>query len=150
MIRASISGHLGDDPVERTTRNGKSMITTSAAVNVARSGEEAAAEWIGIIAFGTAGELLAQHCKGDLIEALGTLARTTFTDREGNGRTSWSLTAEAILSARTTRNQPARPRGASRSTRSRALPSGRSFYSPAHVPGLPADRVDDLYAEPVP
>ena len=36
MIRASIYGRLGADPVERETRNGKEMVTVSLAVNAGR------------------------------------------------------------------------------------------------------------------
>jgi single-strand DNA-binding protein len=155
MIRASLSGRLGGDPIRRATRSGKAMITASVAVNVARSGEEAATEWIGLVTFGTTGELLAAgHCKGDVVAAMGTLTRETFTDREGNKRTSWSLVIEAILSARTVRNEPARSRNASASARPRTQPPIRSFHSGSRVSGhgaeLPADSVDDLYRDLVP
>jgi single-stranded DNA-binding protein len=49
MIKAAISGRLGGDPVQRATRNGKAMVTASAAVNVARAGEDAVTEWIGVV-----------------------------------------------------------------------------------------------------
>jgi len=38
MIRASVYGRLGGDPVERQTRNGKAMVTASLAVNVFQEG----------------------------------------------------------------------------------------------------------------
>ncbi len=49
MIRASIYGRLGADPVERTTRNGKEMVTASLAVNAGRPdvGEDRVWNWFG-------------------------------------------------------------------------------------------------------
>jgi single-strand DNA-binding protein len=145
MIRAAIHGRLGGEPVQRTTRNGGAMTTASAAVDVAKPGEEAISEWISILAFGAAAESLARCAKGDVISAMGPLARSIFTDRSGQERSSWSLVAETILSARTVRNTStaARPR--------RARSSAASFYTAPQQPGrastaeLPADRVDDLY-----
>jgi len=145
MIRASISGRLRGDPVERTTRNDQPMTTVSVAVNVARSSEDAVTEWVGVVAFGGTGELLARNRKGDLVEAMGTLTRSTFTDREGNGRASWSLTAEAILSVRTSQND-----GPERVARA-AEPGRPSLYLPPvparSGPPLPANRVDDLWPD---
>jgi single-stranded DNA-binding protein len=155
MIRAAIHGRLGSYPVQRQTRTGSAMLTASLAVNVARPGEEPATEWLNLVAFGAAGELLARHCKGDLVDVMGALTRSTYADREGKERASWGLSVEAILSARTAgdvrapkRRNPStspRPRGGRAST--------RSLYSTPQKPGrtsgpeLPADRVDDLYAD---
>ena len=123
------------------------MVTTSVAVNVACPSEEAATQWVGVVAFGVAREFLARHRKGDVIEAMGTLMRASFTDREGNERTSWSLVTEAILSAREARNEPARQREASASTRPRSRPPARSSYSAPRATGHRGDRVDDRWAE---
>ncbi len=86
MIRVSIYGRIGGDPVERATKAGKPMVTASVAVNVAKVGEEAATEWISIVAFGTVGEALALHAKADPISVMGTLTRSTFTGRDGQER----------------------------------------------------------------
>jgi len=63
MIRASITGRAGGDPVQRDTRNGGVMVTVSAAVNVAKPGDEPVIEWVSLVAFGKAAEALAQHRK---------------------------------------------------------------------------------------
>lgn len=146
MIRAAISGRIGADPVQRETRTGKSMCTASVAVNVAKVGEEAATEWIGIVAFGAVGEALTQHVKGDLISAMGPLTRATFTGRDGHERCCWSLLAEAVLSARPIERPRARTSGAQRRPRA---PSAmrRHAASPAAAAPLPDDGVDDLYAD---
>ncbi len=110
MIRASIYGRLGADPVERTTRNDKTMVAVSLAVNAARHGVDEETVWISLAAFGRAAEALARHRKGDLLAAMGPLHRTRFTGRDGTEREGWSLTVEAIISARTVRPAGGRKR----------------------------------------
>ena len=110
MIRASVYGRLGADPVERETRNGKVMITVSLAVSAGRpdAGEETV--WISLAAFGRAGETLARHVKGDLLAAIGPLYRTRFTTRDGTEREGWSLTVEALVSPHAVRPSGGRKR----------------------------------------
>jgi single-strand DNA-binding protein len=149
VIRASVHGRLGSDPVQRETRGGGAMVTVSIAVNVAKPGDDSATEWFSLVAFGKAAEALAQHGKGDLVSAMGSMTRSTFQGRDGEERTSWSLVAESLISARTVYERPhdssasARPQGA-RAPR-------RPLYSrPPRQPGrtgpdLPDDAVGDLY-----
>jgi single-strand DNA-binding protein len=146
MIRAAIYGRIGGDPVSRTTRNGKPMATVSIAVDAGRPGEDSITEWVGLIAFGAVAELLAQHVKGDLISAMGSLTRSTFTGRDGQERSSWSLGAEVILSARTTAHESRPRRDAAHSAGPRRRPS-YSSPSPARTPGPPLadDPLDDLF-----
>ena len=151
MIRAAIHGRLGGDPIRRETRAGREMVTASAAVDVAKPGEEPVSEWISIVAFGAVAELLAQHAKGDVISAMGSMTRSTFTGRDGQERTSWSLLAELVLSARTVRSRARRDTSAAtRPTRSRRTPA-RPFspslkQSAGNSGPLANDRVDDLYS----
>jgi single-strand DNA-binding protein len=143
MIRASIHGRLGGDPVQREARAGKPMVTVSVAVNVAKAGEEPASEWIGIVAFGAAAEALARHTKGDLISAMGPLTRSSFIDREGREKVSWSLLAESMISVRTTYD---RPRNADTSPRwCRRYPNSRPDRDTA--PPMTADGIDDLWRD---
>ncbi len=103
MIRASIYGRLGADPVERETRNGKAMVTVSLAVSAGRPDADEETVWFSLAAFGRAAETLARHAKGDLLAAMGPLHRTRFTGRDGQERQGWSLTVESVVSARTVR-----------------------------------------------
>jgi single-strand DNA-binding protein len=100
MIRAAIHGRIGSDPVQRETRNGKSMVTASVAVNVAKPTEEAATEWVSLVAFGAVGESLARHAKGDVITAMGPLTKSTFAGREGAARWRWRSQPARSMSAR--------------------------------------------------
>jgi single-stranded DNA-binding protein len=108
MIRASLYGRLGADPVSRATK---------------------------IVAFGKIAEQLARHVKGHLAAFMGPLVRTHFVGRDGDDRASWSLTAEAVLSARTVR-----PGG-----NSRRQAADRS--RPANGALAPNDRLDDLWQQ---
>jgi single-strand DNA-binding protein len=149
MIRASIHGRLGNDPVQRETRGGKGMATASLAVDAGQAGKEAVTEWISIVAFGALGEALMRCTKGDVPTALGVMTKSSFVGRDGQSRSSWSLLAEAVLSAR---GAPVRERRAAdtatRPQRSRA--SG--LYSAPKQPRasgrvLPDDGVDDLWPQ---
>ncbi|MFN4089346.1 MAG: single-stranded DNA-binding protein [Alphaproteobacteria bacterium] len=114
MIRASLYGRLGGDPVERTTSNGNTMVTASLAVDVARygSGDEDS-EWFSVAAFGTVGEALKRHQKGDLIAVMGQVSRRRYVARDGTPREAWQVTADSIVSARTVRPGGGRKREAS-------------------------------------
>jgi single-strand DNA-binding protein len=148
MIRVSIHGRLGGDPVERGTRAGGAMVTASVAVNVAKPGEEQDAEWFSLVAFGRAAEGLAQHSKGALIAAMGPLTRSTFTGRDGKERSSWSLVVESILSAHTVYDRPHETGATTRPRRPRSTSRPYAPRRPAtSSPDLPDDRVDDLYAD---
>ena len=103
MIRASIYGRLGADPVERETKNGSLMVTGSLAVSAGRPDADEETQWFNLIAFGRVAETLARHVKGELLAAMGPLYRSRFTGRDGQEREGWSLTVESVVSARTVR-----------------------------------------------
>jgi single-stranded DNA-binding protein len=79
------------------------VVTVSVAVNCARHGEDEITEWFSVAAVGKTGDALARHAKGDLVAIMGVLTRTSFTGRDGARRQGWSITAVAIVSARTVR-----------------------------------------------
>ncbi len=110
MIRASIYGRLGADPVERQTRNGKAMVTASLAVSAGRPDADQETQWFNLIAFGRASEDLMRHQKGDLVACMGALTKNRYTTRDGQERESWSLNVESIVSARTVRPSGGRKR----------------------------------------
>ena len=110
MIRASIYGRLGGDPVARETRSGKEMVTVSLAVNAARPDADADTEWFSLIAFGRAAKDMMRHAKGDLVACMGTITKNRYTTRDGQERESWSLNVYAIVSARTVRPTGGRKR----------------------------------------
>jgi single-strand DNA-binding protein len=140
MIRAAIFGRLGGDPVERTTKTGKSMVTASVAVAVGRPGEDISA-WISLVGFGAAAAALSAHQKGDVLSATGVLTKSTFTSRDGVERTTWSLLVEQAISARTAGPAKGRRESPSRSP-SRTSRRRDSAGAPSL---LPDDPLDDLW-----
>jgi len=106
----SIYGRAGGNPVSRETKNGQTIVTISLAVNVARRDEPEETEWISILGFRRVGDELGRHGKGDLLAAMGRLYRRRFTGRDGQERESWSLLADAVMSARTVRPSGGRER----------------------------------------
>ncbi|MGC2415972.1 MAG: hypothetical protein WA459_25175 [Stellaceae bacterium] len=94
-------------------------------------------EWVNIISFGTAAEILALHMKGDPNDAMGTMRRSSFTDRAGAERSTWSLIVEQILSARSVKSARS-PRRRSPYPRLAAVGDG---------PPLPDDAIGDLWRD---
>ena len=101
------------------------MVTVSAAVDVAREGQEPVTEWIGLVGFGTAADALLRCCKGDVVTAVGQLTRSTFAGRDGEERSNWSLRIEQLLSAR---DQPPRPRRSPRPNARRSVRASEPVY----------------------
>lgn len=94
MIAALIQGTLVADPVERTSTNGRSFWTASVRVPAGHD-----ALFVGLATFSeTAGARLMNLAKGASIAAAGTMEQSTWTDRDGNARTGWRLTAAEVMS----------------------------------------------------
>ncbi len=110
MIHAAVHGRVGDNPIKRQTRGGKTMVTASVAINAGRPDVGDATIWLSLAAFGRAAEALARHVKGDLLGAMGRLYHTKFTARDGTEREGWSLTIDQLMSARTVRPHGGRRR----------------------------------------
>ena len=94
MIAALLIGELSSDPIARTSAAGNQFATANLRVP---AGD--AAQFIGLAAFDrTAAEKLLRLKKGDACAATGTLTSNVWTDREGNERSGWRMTAAQILS----------------------------------------------------
>jgi single-stranded DNA-binding protein len=94
VISALITGDLVADPVERTAKNGSSFTTCNMRVPAG-----ADALFIGVAAFNeTDRERLRKLGKGSSLAAVGSLEQAIWTDREGQERISWRLTASEVLS----------------------------------------------------
>ncbi len=122
MIRASVYGRLGADPVERRTRSGTEMVTASLAVNAGRPDVGEETQWFNLVAFGRAAKDMMRHQKGDLIACMGTITKNRYTGRDGQEREGWSLNVDAIVSARTVRPGGGRKRAEA----AKAAPAGAS------------------------
>ena len=129
MIRASIYGRLGGDPIERQTRSGKPMVTASLAVDVGRNVADDDTEWFGLVRFGNVADTFGRHRKGYLLSAMGQRAQRHYTDRDSQEREVWSLATEAILSTCTVRRRGGRKRGS----------KSQVGHAQAKTPPAPAD-----------
>jgi single-stranded DNA-binding protein len=95
MIGAVVTGTLVADPVERTTSKGSRFVTATLRV---AAGEDAI--FVGLAAFdATAADRLAQMRKGGVCSACGVLEQTSWTTKDGEGRTGWRLTANEVMTA---------------------------------------------------
>jgi single-stranded DNA-binding protein len=101
-----IYGRLGRAPEQRTTAAGKAMVTGAMVVDLGRDAE--APEWFSLVAFGTIGEVLAKHDKGDMVAVSGRLTKSAWTGRDGAERSGFSVCVDGIASARTAR--PGKPK----------------------------------------
>ncbi len=101
MIAALIQGELVADPVARIAANGKPYWTATVRVSAG-----ADALFVGVSTFDDdAGERLMKLRKGSTLAAAGTLEATSWTDRDGNERAGWRLTATELLSVHQARRQ---------------------------------------------
>ena len=116
MIQASIHGRIGQDPATSQTKTGKPMCRVSCAVDV--TGHNATDEesvWVGVLAFGRTADDLARAEKGQTLSAMGRLTRSHYVAKDGIERESWSLLADAVITAKS-----ARPSGRKAAPRSSA------------------------------
>jgi single-strand DNA-binding protein len=112
MIRISAHGRLGQDPQSITTKSGKPMARASMACEVTPyNGETPDTEWFSIICFGRTAEDLLRCQKGNLIAVSGSLVRTRWTDKDGQEKTAWQITAEDLHASRTVRPSGGKKRG---------------------------------------
>ncbi|MGH8584653.1 MAG: single-stranded DNA-binding protein [Gammaproteobacteria bacterium] len=101
MNTVQIYGRLGRAPEQRTTTNGKAMVTASMVVDLGRDGDMP--EWFSLVAFGIAGEALVKHGKGDMVAVSGRLTKSAWTSKDGAERSGFSVLVDTIASARTVR-----------------------------------------------
>lgn len=119
MIEALIAGKLFGKPERRTSRSGKSFVSTKVRVP---SGEDAV--FVGVVVFSDSVQtaLLALD-DGEAVALAGTLSAKARTDREGNARPNLDLIANQLLTVHHAKRKreatqqhrgdaPARPRHA--------------------------------------
>ncbi|AOT24342.1 ssDNA binding domain protein [Propionibacterium phage B3] len=117
----TIIGNLTADPTLRFTPSGKAVASFQVAVNKRRKDQtgqwvDDGADWFSVQAWGTLAENVAESLtKGIRVIVTGRLESREWEDREGNKRTSWEITAQAVgadlsfATAKVTRSGPKRP-----------------------------------------
>jgi single-strand DNA-binding protein len=103
-MHASIHGRAAFDPKETWSKNGKAMTVVRLAVNVTgRNATEEETLWLDVLGFGEQATELARVRKGESVSAIGPLTKGRYTTPTGEERESWSMIAEAIVTARSAR-----------------------------------------------
>lgn len=117
MMQIIIHGRIGRDPKEIQTKTGTVMAVASVVVNlpIVRS-DETEAVWLNLLAFGKVAESLLRHKQGDMVNVAGNVQMSQWTDANGELHSQWQVTADSLISARTTRpsgGRKAKPNGQS-------------------------------------
>ena len=103
-MHATIYGRAAFDARQHITKTGNPMTTLRLAVDVTnRDALEPETVWFNALAFGRAAEDLARVEKGQMVSAMGKVTRGQYTTQEGEVRESWSLLADAVITARSGR-----------------------------------------------
>ena len=98
---AQLSGRLGQDPELRSTKGGQPVINLSLASHRQKKNEEgekvSLPNWFRVTVYGREAEVIAQYAKkGSALSFNGRLQTETYTDREGQERTSTYLIADSF------------------------------------------------------
>ena len=103
-VYASIHGRLGTDPVAGETKSGNPMVRASVAVDVTgHAAEDEETLWVSILAFGAAADALDRAAKAEMVTVQGRMSRGHYTAKDGSQRESWTMIADAVLTARSAR-----------------------------------------------
>ena len=92
-IEAALEGRIGKPPTMRTGQSGKPWCSFSVAVG---GDDNGGATWVGVSAFGSQAEALADLAAGARVYVEGRLKLETWTDGEGRERTGLKLAATLV------------------------------------------------------
>jgi single-strand DNA-binding protein len=100
-MNISVKGNLGSDPDLKFSKNNTAYCNFSLAYTPRKqiNGEWQDGEtmWFKVVAFGTKAEAIADtYRKGDTVLVVGEMAQNTYTDKEGNEKTSMEITAKEV------------------------------------------------------
>lgn len=91
----TLMGRLTHDPELRCTPSGKSVISFSVAVG--RQFDKETTDFIDCTAWNKTADFISKYfSKGDMIALTGRLETSTFRDKNGNNRKSYSVTADNV------------------------------------------------------
>ncbi|ECC6922457.1 single-stranded DNA-binding protein [Salmonella enterica] len=98
-------GRLVADPQTKTTSKGTNMAMARMAVSLPCSAAQdgQATLWLGVLAFGKQADALAKHTKGDVVSIGGTMQANQWTGQDGSVQNGYSVIADSVISARTSR-----------------------------------------------
>ena len=100
-MNINVKGNLGSDPDLKFSKNNTAYCNFSLAYTPRKqvNGEWQDGEtmWFKVVAFGAKAEAIADNFKkGDSVVVVGEMAQSTYTDKEGNEKTSMEITAREV------------------------------------------------------
>ena len=96
MFNGDVTGHLGSDPEMRYTPGGEPVCNFSLAHNY-KKGDRILTEWVKVTCWGEQlAEQANQLAKGELVQVIGDVTFSEWTDATGKPRKSCELRAEAL------------------------------------------------------
>lgn len=98
MNRVCLMGRIGRDLELKKTNSGVSVVSFPLAVD--RNGKDAGTDWIDVVAWRGAAEVLCNYAGcGHLIGVEGRLQMRDWTDKSGNKRRSYEVQADSVYFA---------------------------------------------------
>lgn len=135
-----LSGRLVRDPEMRTTQSGKSIASFTLAVerDFAPQGQQKETDFINCTAWnGTADFISRYFSKGSMATVCGSLQIQTYTDRDGNKRTSPNVNVENVYFAGEKRAEKSE-----NVEKSKSAAKGKSAYSSKATPKQTFEEMD--------
>lgn len=107
LNKAVLMGRLTADPEQRVTPSGISVTRFSIAVD--RRFDKEKTDFINIVAWRQTAEFVTKYfSKGDMIAVAGSIQTDSYTDKDGNKRTSFEIVADEVSFCGSKKNeQPA-------------------------------------------
>lgn len=95
LNRIALIGRLGRDPELKVTPTGKSVAEFSIGVN--RQFDKNATDWFRVKCWGKTAEFVGEYLtKGRLVVVDGRMESRKYTDKDGNNREVWEVTADNV------------------------------------------------------
>lgn len=91
-----LSGRLGKEPEEKTTKNGKKVVTFPFAVS-RRTNNGQETDWFNCTAYEKTGEVIMGYVhKGDKLGIIGSMQSRTYQTEKGENRTAYFVLVDKI------------------------------------------------------
>lgn len=101
-MQSSIYGRMTQEPREIQTKIGTTMTALNIAVDVTPNNQaDRETVFFNVTGFGRVAEAMLKQRKGENIAAMGKVTLSHWTNKEGEIKDNWNLTADSIISAKT-------------------------------------------------
>ena len=136
LNHCEFGGRLAFDPEQRSTANGKTIVTAKLPVGERRNGTETTL-WVKLVAFGAATDALMQFRKGDRIKVRCKVKLSEWTARDGSKRTDLeAMVWEVVAANQQFAPRPERPANQDRPQRQERREEPQRRPEPVSDPGI--------------